>query len=93
VAHVTSPGYLNGGGERARAGLTGGPDAVVTSEAIFTFEDECLTLSAVLEGRTADSVLEGFSIPVRRRDELRTLSPPDNSIVELVGQWTSEEHN
>lgn len=40
VDFITTPGYLNGGDSREKAGLLGGPVAVVTQVGIFDFDPE-----------------------------------------------------
>ncbi|MFC0530033.1 CoA-transferase subunit beta [Phytohabitans kaempferiae] len=71
-------GYLNGGGERARLGLRGGPSLVVTNLAVFDFEpgSERMRLASVHEGVGVDDVLAatGFT-PVVPADVPRTPAP------------------
>ena len=38
VSFITSPGYVDGGDSRMRAGLLGGPSRVITDKAIFGFD-------------------------------------------------------
>lgn len=75
VDFVTSPGHRPGrqydvGGVRRE-----GPVAVVTSRALFRFDDGEMTLAALAPGLTADEALVGFAWPVPRRVELATLLP------------------
>jgi glutaconate CoA-transferase subunit B len=63
VDHISSPGYLDGSpGARERAGLPRGtgPYRVVTTEAIFGFDDEThrMKLIAVAEGTSTREVLD-----------------------------------
>ena len=80
VDFVTSPGHLPGrrydvGGIRRE-----GPVAVVTSRALFRFDDGELTLAAHAPGLDADEILADFVWPVPRRAELTILPPfPDNT--------------
>jgi len=68
VDFLTSPGYLGGGNERARAGLTRGhPTKVVTDLALLDFEPESheLRIEALQPGVDLDQVQEatGFELP------------------------------
>lgn len=58
VDYVTSPGYLDGGDSRARAGLGGGPAAIISDRAILRPHgpDNELHLASVHPGHTADEV-------------------------------------
>jgi glutaconate CoA-transferase subunit B len=38
--YVTTPGWLDGGDSRRKAGLPGGPEALITKKAIFRFHPE-----------------------------------------------------
>jgi glutaconate CoA-transferase subunit B len=38
--YLTTPGYLEGGDSRERAGLSGGPSALITPKGIFRFEED-----------------------------------------------------
>jgi acyl CoA:acetate/3-ketoacid CoA transferase beta subunit len=89
VDHISSPGYLDGSpGARERAGLPRGtgPYRVVTTEAIFGFDDETrrMKLLAIAEGMSTHQVLDqmGFeplvadrldSIPEVTQDEVSFL--------------------
>lgn len=58
VGYVTSPGYLNGGDGRARAGLAGGPAALITDRAILRPHgpDNELHLASVHPGHDIDEI-------------------------------------
>jgi glutaconate CoA-transferase subunit B len=81
VDFVTSPGYLDGTpGARERAGLPAntGPWRVVTSKALFGFDDATrqMTLLGVQEGLTVDAVLAELELAPRVADPVETLPPP-----------------
>lgn len=88
VDFVTSPGYLSGPGAREKAGLPAdtGPYRVITSKALFGFDDSTrrMKLLAILRGLSLDDVLHGMAfdplvdgpveeIPPPTADELRVL--------------------
>jgi glutaconate CoA-transferase subunit B len=69
--YVTSPGWLEGGDSRRRAGFArGGPIAVVTDLAVLKFDDQSkeMYLAETYPGVTVDQVIEntGFALDVSR---------------------------
>ena len=86
VDYLTSPGWLEGGDSRKKAGLIrGGPVAVVTNLGLMRFEEntKAMYLAEHYPGTTVDEVIRhtGFEIDVSRaspsmapsEDEIRTL--------------------
>ena len=66
VDFITSPGFLNGGGERLRCGLRGGPHAVITGRGRFVFANEELQLERSFHPFSLAQAVEGFGwdVPV-----------------------------
>lgn len=61
IDYCTSPGWLEGGDSRTRAGLTqGGPSAVITDKCIFRFEEDTheMYLASIHSGVTVKDVKE-----------------------------------
>jgi glutaconate CoA-transferase subunit B len=99
VDFITSPGYLDGPGAREKAGLPRdtGPHRVVTSKALFGFDEESrkMTLLSVLRGVSVEEVVKDMAfrpllahgigeIPPPTDDELRVLREeidPDRFII------------
>jgi glutaconate CoA-transferase subunit B len=80
VEFLTSPGYLDGPGARERAGLPRGtgPFRVVTSKALFGFDEESrrMTLLSVLRGVRVEEVLADMAFrPLLARD-MGEIDPP-----------------
>jgi glutaconate CoA-transferase subunit B len=86
VDYVTSPGWLEGGDSRKRAGLVrGGPSVVVTTKGVMRFHPESkeMYLASYHPGLTAEAVAEdtGFALdisgaaetPLPTADELQIL--------------------
>ncbi|MFQ5846482.1 MAG: CoA-transferase subunit beta [Candidatus Methylomirabilales bacterium] len=77
---MTSPGYLAGLGAREAAGLPRrtGPYRVVTSQALFGFDEETkrMRLLGVLEGRSAGQVVHGMGFEPSVATQLNVLEPP-----------------
>jgi glutaconate CoA-transferase subunit B len=81
VDFVSSPGFLDGTpGARERAGLPAGPGPwrVVTSKALFGFDDETkkMTLLGVLRGLTPEEVLAEMDLKPHVADRVEELAPP-----------------
>ena len=67
--YITSPGYLNGPGDREKAGLLGsGPQLVVTEKAVFGFDPQTkeMYLQSLLPGFTLQDIkdLVGWDLKV-----------------------------
>ena len=78
VDYVTSPGYLDGGGARAEAGLSGGPAAVITDRAVLRPHgpDHELHLASLHPGQTADAVREHTGWDLKAAPDLVETPPP-----------------
>jgi glutaconate CoA-transferase subunit B len=87
---MTSPGYLTGPGGREKAGLPrgSGPWRVVTSRALFGFNDETkrLKLLGILKGLTASEVLQGMEFKPLVAERLETLDPPTDEELRILRQ-------
>lgn len=89
VDFVTSPGYLDGTpGARERAGLPAGtgPWRVVTSKALFGFDEEShkLTLLGVLEGLTPEAVLADMDVKPLVAPRVQSLRPPTDQELRIL---------
>ena len=78
VDYVTSPGYLDGGDSRARAGLSGGPSAVITDRAILRpcGETHELHLASVHQGHTIDDIRENTGWDIQVMPGMEETPPP-----------------
>ena len=58
--YMTSPGWLNGGDSRKKAGLRGGPSALITTCGLFRFEDVSkeMYLAGIFPQTTVESIRE-----------------------------------
>lgn len=89
VDFVTSPGYLDGSlGARERAGLPRGtgPWRVVTSKALYGFDDQSrqMTLLGVLRGLTIDDVLKGMEFTPLVGKKVEQLEPPTQEELRIL---------
>ncbi|MFX0108045.1 MAG: CoA-transferase subunit beta [Candidatus Hodarchaeota archaeon] len=75
--YVTSPGWLSGGTSRRESGLHGGPETVITSLGVFSFDETTkrMYLACHYEFTTPEDIQEhtGFPIDISRA---REESPP-----------------
>lgn len=79
VDYVTSPGFLDGGDARARAGLAGaGPTAVITDRAILRPHGPTneLHLATVHPGHTVEEVVENTGWALKSVPEVGETPPP-----------------
>lgn len=86
VSFITSPGYLRGGGERAAAGLAGGPSRVITDKAIFDFEPESkrMRLVSIHPGIMLADVLANMNFQPIVPDDLPTTELPTAEQIRLI---------
>ncbi len=78
VDYVTSPGYLAGGGARAKLGLAGGPAAVITDRAILRpyGDDFELHLASVHPGHDQKEVRENTGWDLKSLPGVKETPPP-----------------
>jgi glutaconate CoA-transferase subunit B len=80
VDFITTPGYLDGPGARARAGLPAGsgPYRVVTDLALLGYDDQTkrMKLLAVNPGVTVEQVVENTGFELIIPEEVRENEPP-----------------
>lgn len=77
--YLTTPGFLNGPGDRERLGLPGsGPSMVITTMGMFTFDDHTkrMVLSSVHPGYTADDIRAEVGWELEAADSLEETPPP-----------------
>jgi glutaconate CoA-transferase subunit B len=87
VDFVTSPGWLDGDGSRARAGLTfGGVSRVVTTLGILGFDPTTkrMRLDAVHPGVTVEQVRENTGFTLLLAPEVVTTTPPADDELEML---------
>ena len=79
VDFVTSPGWVDGNGSRAKAGLIfGGVSRVVTTLGVFGFDPETrrMRLDALHPGVTREQVREQTGFPLLEAPEISVTEPP-----------------
>ncbi len=89
VDYITSPGWLEGGDSRQRAGLRwGGPSVVVTTKAVLRFHpvSKQMVLGSYHPGLTAQAVADdtGFPIDISAAVETAPPTPEDLRILRDV---------
>jgi len=88
IDFLTSPGYLGGPGAREKSGLPRGtgPYRVVTSKALFGFDEETkrMTLLSVLRGLEPEDVLKGMAFRPETAETIGEISPPTEEELRLL---------
>lgn len=84
VDFISCAGYLGGGDERDRLGLTGGPRAVVTNLAVLDFDPESkrMRIKSVHPGVSVEEVQEatGFELAVSDAEVPSTAVPTEEQV-------------
>jgi glutaconate CoA-transferase, subunit B len=97
VHYVTSPGFGDGAGWRARVGLPGGgPAAVITTLAVFGFAPDTreMVLASYHPGQSVDSVRAATGFDLRVAPDVRETPTPTAEEIAIVrecdpdGFWT-----
>lgn len=86
ICFITSPGYLEGGESRAKAGLRGGPSSVITNKAIFKFNELSreMELVSIHPGNTLEDVLGTMGFKPVLPKEVPFTEPPSPEQVRLI---------
>lgn len=88
INYITSPGYLDGPGAREKAGLPSGtgPFRVITSMAMFGFDEETklMKLLAIAPGYTVKDVLENMGFEPLLAEPIEELKPPTEKELKLL---------
>ena len=97
VRYITSPGYGRGGNWRARNTLSGGPNKVITSMGIFSFDPESreMVLNSYHPGITISAIKSETGWPLKIADNVSETLPPTEQEIAAVRKydpkkvWTS----
>jgi glutaconate CoA-transferase subunit B len=91
---TTSPGYLQGSGERERLGLAGGgPKLVITDKALFSFAEDTqeMMLSALYPGVSKKEVRDEVSWNLQVEKEVATAQPPSSEELAILREVLDPE--
>ena len=87
IDYCTSPGWLEGGDSRAKAGLNqGGPAAVITDKCIFRFEDETheLMLTSLHPGVKLEEIKELIPWELKVSPDLTETEVPTQEECDII---------
>jgi len=86
VDFITTPGYLDGGDTRAKAGLLGGPTAVVTQVGVYDFDpvSKRMRIKALNPGMTVEiaQACTGFELLVP--DKVEFVEAPSDEVLTIL---------
>jgi glutaconate CoA-transferase subunit B len=93
ISFITSPGYLNGGDSRGKAGLSGGPSRVITDKAVFGFDRETkeMTLISIHPGNKLEDVLATMGFRPLIPQQVPTTEPPTPEQLKLIREVIDPE--
>jgi len=93
VSFITSPGFMDGGGSRQKAGLTGGPSRVITDKAIFGFHPETrkMMLVSIHPGNTLEDVTSTMSFRPGIPQNIPFTEPPTARQLQLIREEIDPE--
>lgn len=92
VQHITSPGYLSGPGERAKAGLLGkGPVMVVTDRCIFGFDEKTkeMYLTKLYPGVKPEDIKPLVGWDLKAASDLQEVEPPTEEELRVMRAFDS----
>lgn len=87
VDYISSPGYLEGGDSREKAGLRrGGPTAIITNKCVFRFDGKTKEayLASVHPGVTAEDVRAEVSWDLVVPDHVPETEPPTEDQIRII---------
>jgi glutaconate CoA-transferase subunit B len=81
VDFITSAGYLDGGDAREKAGLKGGPTALITDLGVLVPEEGTreLIVAELHPGVTKDQIQQATGWKIRFLDTVSEIDPPSDS--------------
>jgi len=85
--YMTTPGHLNGGESRRKAGLTGGgPISVITDKCTFKFDNSSkeMTLDRIYPNATVDDVKREVSWNLKLSSRILNVEPPTQEQLVLI---------
>ena len=95
VGYITSPGFLDGGGSREKAGLVrGGPAAVITDRAILRplGNSRELHLTSVHPGHSVEEIREHTGWALKTAPRVDETPPPSPAELDALHRVDHEGH-
>lgn len=86
VDFVTTPGWLDGGDSRVKAGLMGGPTAVVTQVGVFDFEPESkrMRIKSLNPGMTVEIAQMCAAFELLVPDNVKMADAPSDEVLTIL---------
>ncbi len=94
--YFSTPGYLEGGDSRYKAGFPpgSGPSAVITLKGIFRFDEKTkeMYLDAVYPGVNVEDVKKDVPWDLKVSSNLRAVDPPSKRYLDVI-RWLAPEYS
>ena len=86
ISFVTSPGFVNGGDSRKKAGLKGGPSRIITDKAVYGFHPETrkMMLISIHPGNTLEDVISTLGFKPDIPAQVPFTEPPTSVQLRLI---------
>jgi glutaconate CoA-transferase, subunit B len=86
ISFITSPGFVNGGDSRKKAGLRGGPSRVITDKAVYGFHPETkkMMLISIHPGNTLEDVTSTLGFQPVIPSQVPFTEPPTSEQLRLI---------
>jgi glutaconate CoA-transferase subunit B len=93
ISFVTSPGFVNGGDSRKKAGLDGGPSRVITNKAIYGFHPESkkMMMVSIHPGNTLEDVISTLGFHPIVPLQVPFTEPPTAKQLQLIREVIDPE--
>ncbi len=93
ISFITSPGFVNGGDSRNRAGLSGGPSCVITDRAIYGCHPETkkMMLISIHPGNTLEGVISTLGFQPVLPSQIPYTEPPASGQLRLIREVIDPE--
>ncbi len=91
--YLTSPGYLTGGDSRKKAGLPGGPSAVISTQGIFRFQEDTkeIYLSGIFPQTTIEEIQAKIPWKLQTAEDFgekfEEINPPTKGELEFIREF------
>ena len=89
LPYITTPGWLEGGNSREKAGLPGGPHAVITQKGVFKFDKETkeIYLESIHPKVNLKKLVKKVPWELKITDDLKQTPLPTQNELDILRNW------